>query len=496
MKCTFPGCKCKANLTKLGIQRHMVLAHGVTKKVERGNAEISYDGVIGAYEVSGKNVLRCEGEIDGVRCSNHTDSTCLDAKVRCETCAPGKSHACPCGTRNLTCDVKRLRHKFRQHGEERPLDAIVDGFIVIKGIYVDGVLGAYVIKEDVRFQRTVRVLRCEGVRQGVRCSSIAGRSQDKEPALCVACDPLTVPTYLVKHAKGHQKERAKIMKEAGEEVPEDFHEIIEPQALLDKWNANKNCVHCGQETVLSADVELYGALSMDRPNGGNYTNPLISCWPCNNMMKDYDKDVVTYAVTTGQMPLHEQREDFVAYQLALLKQNRRKDLDKPKYRELENWATLKQELCDTVTTLEIPEVDELTGQRYCNCPRKNCPLRVSFDRIDSDLPHVLSNLQPVLACTNRFKSTMPDHDFRLLIAAFREHNRGLTVVPQLTEAPTEKKCKCGITPLDQFSKMTKKYDGLYSICKSCRAAELRGKKRSYAEKTYKVKKRASKKRKT
>jgi hypothetical protein len=67
-----------------------------------------------------------------------------------------------CGTKNLVCDAVRLRHKFRAHGEERPLETTIDGFIVLKGVYVDDVLGAYVIKEDERFQQTVRVLKCEG----------------------------------------------------------------------------------------------------------------------------------------------------------------------------------------------------------------------------------------------------------------------------------------------------------------------------------------------
>jgi hypothetical protein len=72
-------------------------------------------------------------------------------------------------------------------------------------------------------------------------------------------------------------------------------------------------------------VELYGALSPDREEGPNvnYMDPHISCRPCNNMMRDFDKAVVTYALAKGAMPLHEdQREDFMAYQVALVNHNR------------------------------------------------------------------------------------------------------------------------------------------------------------------------------
>ena len=181
--------------------------------------------------------------------------------------------------------------------------------MVLVGVYVNDVLGAYIIKEDERFKRTVRVLKCE------KCPGIAGRSTDREAALCVACAPLAVPKNLLQHAKGHQEDRAAKMLEDGKKVPEDFHDLIKPQALYDKWNANQACVHCGRQTVLIADVELYGACSMDRKDGKfNYMDPCISCRPCNNMMKDYDKAVVKYAIATGAMPLHEQRDDYLEYQ--------------------------------------------------------------------------------------------------------------------------------------------------------------------------------------
>jgi hypothetical protein len=93
---------------------------------------------------------------------------------------------------------------------------------VLEGVYVDDVLGAYVVKEDARFQRIVRVLKCEG--NGRPCSGIAGRNKDDQPALCAACDPLTVPTYLLQHAKGSQVDRAAKL----EEVPDDFHYCITP----------------------------------------------------------------------------------------------------------------------------------------------------------------------------------------------------------------------------------------------------------------------------
>jgi histone H3/H4 len=183
---------------------------------------------------------------------------------------PGKSHARPeCGARSLTCDVVRLRHKFRAHGEERPLETTIDGFIVLKGVYIDDVLGGYVIKEEERFQRTVRVLKCE--ENG--CTGIAGRSQDTVPALCVACAPLTVPARLLHNAKVSQAQRAARRDEA---ASEGFHDRMTPQALHDKWSADKACVHCGRETVMSADVELYRALSMGRLRSGRLPSaPLL-----------------------------------------------------------------------------------------------------------------------------------------------------------------------------------------------------------------------------
>jgi hypothetical protein len=255
-----------------------------------------------------------------------------------------------------------------------------------------------------------------------------------------------------------------------------------PRALFDKWSANKECVHCGRQTVLSADVGLYGALSMDREEGpvANYLDPEISCWPCNMMMRDYDKTVVTYAVTTGEMPLHEHREDFVAYQIARVNHNRKRDLRIPKYLGLPHWGSLRSELSVKITAEDlaplIPAVDELTGQKYCNCARVHCPLRLSFDRRDSALPHILSNLQPLLTCTNRFKSAMPDHDFRLLIAAFREHNKAALIgnePPKLTPAPTAKQCDAECKkwkPLAQFAHMKISPDGLQYACRTCGAA--------------------------
>jgi hypothetical protein len=41
-----------------------------------------------------------------------------------------------CGTGNFTSDVVRRRHKFIMHGEEWPLVATIDGFNVLKGIYL------------------------------------------------------------------------------------------------------------------------------------------------------------------------------------------------------------------------------------------------------------------------------------------------------------------------------------------------------------------------
>ena len=113
------------------------------------------------------------------------------------------------------------------------MDTIIDGFLVVAGIYVAGALGAYAIKEDARFERTVRVLKCE------KCPGIAGRSQDTSTALCVKCDHLTVPTYHLANGKASQKVRA--AKRGA--VPDDFHELMSPQALYDKWNADKACVH-------------------------------------------------------------------------------------------------------------------------------------------------------------------------------------------------------------------------------------------------------------
>jgi hypothetical protein len=102
-------------------------------------------------------------------------------------------------------------------------------------------------------------------------------------------------------------------------------------------------------------------------------DPEISCWPCNSMMMDYDEAVVAYALATGATPLHDdQREDFMACQIARLNANRKKDRNNPKYRTLPNWESLREELAVNVAAadLEIPEADERTGQRYCNCSRE------------------------------------------------------------------------------------------------------------------------------
>jgi hypothetical protein len=221
---------------------------------------------------------------------------------------------------------------------------------------------------------------------------------------------------------------------------------------------------------------------MDREAGPNinYMDPHISCSPCNQMMRDYDKAVVAHAVATGAMPLHEHREDFMAYQVALLNNNRAKDLLNPKCCALPNWESFEKELSVKVTPqdLEIPAVDALTGQRYCNWARLKCPLRLSFDRIDSDLPHVLRNIQPLLVCTNLSKNTTPDHDFRFVVAAFREHNKTLigTEPPELTAAPTHKEwgdtCK-EWKPFAQFCKHTLSHDGLLDKCSSAASADWR-----------------------
>jgi hypothetical protein len=86
----------------------------------------------------GRIVLRCaEGSDVGAQCPNPTTQTSIGPRVRCEKCAPGKSHVCvSCGTGNFTSDVVRRRHKFIMHGEEWPLVATIDGFNVLKGIYL------------------------------------------------------------------------------------------------------------------------------------------------------------------------------------------------------------------------------------------------------------------------------------------------------------------------------------------------------------------------
>ena len=122
-------------------------------------------------------MVRCEGVIDGARCINPTTFTKLTGRVRCEVCAPGKSNVCvPCGITYLNCNTYRKRHQYRAHGEVRPLNIEIDGLIVVAGVYVDGVLGAYMIKEDAVFERIVRVLKCE------RCPGISGRTTDNYTA--------------------------------------------------------------------------------------------------------------------------------------------------------------------------------------------------------------------------------------------------------------------------------------------------------------------------
>jgi hypothetical protein len=258
---------------------------------------------------------------------------------------------------------------------------------VLRGVYVDDVLGAYVVKENERFERTVRVLKCEG--NGQSCTGIAGRSEDGHQALCGACDPLTVPTCLLRAAKGDQVKRA----DSRGEVAADFHDRISPQALHDKWSADKECAHCGRTTVLGTDVELYSALSMDREEGpnANYMDPEISCWPCNLMMRTYEKAVVTYALATGNTPMHEdQRVDFMAYQVARLNHNRKDDLKKAKYRALPNWESLKEELAVKATPadLQIPEVDERFELRS---KRKKAKL---FYADGPEVPQLRSGEQP------------------------------------------------------------------------------------------------------
>jgi hypothetical protein len=93
--CTVVGCKCTANLSWPCLRnRHMVLAHGDRVEVENRDgitADFSVGGVggvVGAYDASGRTVLRCEGERDGQRCPNPTASTDVKARVWCEACAP------------------------------------------------------------------------------------------------------------------------------------------------------------------------------------------------------------------------------------------------------------------------------------------------------------------------------------------------------------------------------------------------------------------------
>jgi hypothetical protein len=94
--CTVEGCTRTSDLKLPRChKRHAFLAHGDRVEVENGDGgnttKISLAEEVGAYEVLGRNVLKCEGERDGARCANPTASTSLYAKVRCEACAPGKS---------------------------------------------------------------------------------------------------------------------------------------------------------------------------------------------------------------------------------------------------------------------------------------------------------------------------------------------------------------------------------------------------------------------
>ena len=221
------------------------------------------------------------------------------------------------------------------------------------------------------------------------------------------------------------------------------------------------------------------------------------------MMNDHDKAVVKYAIATGVMPLHEQRDDYLEYQVKLVNDNRSldlKDLKDPKdlknLKKSKNKRLLKQlkvpsteeklkaleaELEEPLTVEKLKPLvratDELKGQKYCNCFRNKCPLRMSFDCIDSSQPHVIGNLQPLMICTNRFKGSMPDHDFRVLISDFKGQNKALkgTEAPLLEDAPIKKKCgDCSEWKLfDQFSKDTVSHDGLRYKCKTCDAEKNR-----------------------
>ena len=283
---------------------------------------------------------------------------------------------------------------------------------------------------------------------------------------------MAVPKRLLEQAKGNQKTRAE-----KREVRDDFHDLISEQGLFNKWNANKECVHCGTHTRLIADITLYSQLSMDKESpDDNYTNPLISCLPCNHRMRDYDKSVVLYALVTGKMALHDQRADYIAYLTARLNDQRQDDLEDNKYHKLANWEEMKKELEVDLTeadvALMVNEIEEITGQKYCQCSMKHCPLRLSWDRINSDLPHIVSNLQGLLACMNLFKSKMPDSDFRILMKCLIDNNKGLigTEPPKLDDTPTGKVCagQCNKWKiLDDFYYDTKNHDKRNTICSKC-----------------------------
>ena len=117
------------------------------------------------------------------------------------------------------------------------------------------------------------------------------------------------------------------------------------------------------------------------------------------------------------------------------------------------------------------EKEEMTGQKYCNCYIKDCPVRGSWDRDNSDLPHIVRNLQGLLACMNQFKNDMPDSDFRILMNRLIDHNKALigTEPPHLGEEPTGKKCsKCKKwKTFYDFNHKTQSYDARMSICNKC-----------------------------
>ena len=120
----------------------------------------------------------------------------------------------------------------------------------------------------------------------------------------------------------------------------------------------------------------------------------------------------------------------------------------------------------------LPDVDKYTGQPYCHCVVRNCPLSLSFDRIDSNLPHIISNLQPLLACLNLYKGDTRNDDFIVRINDFRERNSSLICCPppQLEEPITKLCSGCQKNlPFDSYNNCIASGDGLSSECKVCRS---------------------------